>query len=71
MAVLANMAKTVKKPLFHYFFAFYHILSRPYHEFLGHRVFLTQFWGVFRPVVAWKWPNIPKIEKVTKILKDS
>ena len=37
MAILPNMAKTVKMPLFHYFFAFYHILSRPYHEFSGHR----------------------------------
>ena len=45
MAILPNMAKTVKMPLFHYFFAFYHILSRPYHEFSGHRVFLTHFWG--------------------------
>ena len=67
MAILPNMAKTVKKPLFHYFFAFYHILRCPYHEFSGHRAFLTHFWAVFHPVVTRKRPKTPKIIKVTKI----
>ena len=48
MAILPNMAKTVKSHFFTIFFAFFHILRCPNHGFSGLRVFLTHFWGGMR-----------------------
>ena len=54
------MAKTPKKPVFCYFFPFFHILESNFHPILPHRVFLTysgvvpcRLWALY----AKKWQN--------------
>ena len=54
------MAKTPKKPVFCYFFPFFHILESNFRPILPHRVFLT-YSGVVLcrlwPLYAKKWQN--------------
>ena len=69
MVILPNMAKTVKRPLFHYFFAFFHILRCPYHGFSGHRVFLTHFWGCMRGGLWVLCAEVQKSQNASPVLK--